>query len=294
MKNYFISSGIELLDSCLGGGFRRKGSYLIASEKKAGKSSFVRRLIFNLLVLGRKVLLIDTEETEEDIIFTVASVAKQKDLLNITDEDLEDMKPVLENLLLLDCNQAAEEFYLEGEFSIDRLESFISKQVSLGAEVVVFDNVTRIGAETSANARMKVMAQLVRIAKKYGVLIFVVGHTPSTEVDTLDRKLVDRAIETRQFNELLNTTQNFVQRPKDPYGGSVTSQFDAVLIIWRPFQYYSLPELQSVSWLIVEQIRTASPFTLRMSYFGRRRYFEILDNQQEDGQNKPGPLWKKV
>jgi len=289
MNELFISSEIELLDERLGGGFRKRGAYLFAAEKKAGKSSFVRKIIFNLLAVGKKVLLIDTEESEEDILAVMASIAKEKDTDALTEEDLEDTREVMKNMPLVDCNRFIGEFYVEGALSLDVLEAYIKRQKDFGVEVVVFDNVTREGAENSANARMKLMTQLIKLSKKYELLLFVVGHTPSSEVDLLDRQVITRVIETRQFDELLSTTQRFVQRPKDPYGGSATSQFDGVFIIWRPFQYYKQEELRKISYLIVEQIRTSAPFTLSMDYDGAKKLFSFI---------KPlvieGGLWKEV
>lgn len=274
-------TGIDLLDEKLGGGLREVGSYLVASEKKAGKSSFIRKLVFNMLSLGEKILLVDTEELQIDVVKTMIAIAENKPVNEVDKDDFEKFEPLLDNFICFDSVASIDQLYIEGEFDLERLEKLVKKHNELGIEVVVFDNVTRIGSEQSSSFRMKVMATLARLAKELAMTVIVVGHTPSGEVETLSQTDIKRAVETRQFEDLITTTHNFVQRPRDPYGGSVTSQFDAVFVVWRPFQYFETQYLQTVSWLVVEQIRNSKPFTLRMRYNGDQRNFVVVENVEK-------------
>ena len=288
----YISTGINVLDNRLGGGFKGKGAYLLASEKKAGKSSLIRKFIFNMISLGEKVLLMDTEQTEEEIKDAMTAIAKLKDVSDITKEDLEDMKTVFENFICMDCQEMGERFYKEGSIDLKELKTSLKEHVTMGANVIIFDNVTGEGSEGSYKSRMKLMVMLSRIAKTFGILVIVIGHTPSREVETLNKTMIDRVVETRQFSELLNTTLNFVQRPKDPYGGTATSQFDGVFILWRPFQYYASEKLQQVAWLIVEQIRHVAPFNIELKYIGSQHNFIFLkEGVSHDIGSNHGPLW---
>lgn len=270
-----------MLDKKLGGGFKSMGAYLVASEKKAGKSSLMRKFIFNFLSLGRTVFLLDLEESIQDIFRTMTAIAKEKSFASVDTKDFNNIEPLLENFGYLDSMLSISELYKDGEFDTLALDNLIKRQVTLGVEIIIFDNVTRIGAENSYNARMKVMADLARLAKECGVLIFVVGHTPSTEIETLDKNTITEAITTGQFEKLFSDVYNIVQRPKDPYGGSVTSQFDGVLNLWRPMQYFEKASLQSVSWLVVDQIRHAPPFRIRLEYIGDQRNFKFVGSTAE-------------
>lgn len=275
-KIEYIETGEPLLDECLKGGFVSNGAYIVASEKKAGKSSLVRKILFNFLSLGRSVFLIDTEQTELEVIRSMLGIALRKPKEEITQEDFESAKPILENLICLDSVASSTMFEIDGDFNFDLLEKEIEKKVTCGAEIVIYDNVTGLGAVGSVNQRIKLMGILSRIARKLEILVLVVGHTPSKEVDTLTKEVLDRVIETEQYDDLLNLTKRIVHRPANPFGGSVTSQFDGVLMVWRPMQYFSSTRKASISWLIMEESRHTEPFNIRLNYDGRCGLFEYM------------------
>jgi KaiC/GvpD/RAD55 family RecA-like ATPase len=270
-----IETGEPLLDRCLNGGLRSNGAYMIASEQKAGKSSLARKLLFNFLSLGRKVLYFDTEQVFLEIVRSMLATQLRKPYGQVTEEDFESIDPILENLICHDSTEIGEIFEKEGKFDFAALEREIENKVGHGAEIIFYDNVTGLGATGSTQERMKLVGMLQRVSKKNNVLVVLVGHTPSIEVDTLTRDVIDKAVETGQFDAILNSTRRIVKRPAKPFGGSVNTQFDAIFMIWRLFQYWDAPNLASKSWLIVEETRYTKPFTIGMEFDGSCGHFEF-------------------
>lgn len=271
-----VETGVPLLDKCLKGGLRANGAYMIASEQKAGKSSLSRKLLFNFLSLGRKVFYIDTEQVFLEIVRSMLAIALKKPFLQVDEKDFESIEPILEELVCYDSLMVSEMFESEGEFDFDKLEKEIEEKVNCGAEIIIYDNVTGLGATDSYKARMRLMGMLQRASKKYNVLVITVGHTPSKEVDTLTKEVIDRAIESDQYDEVLNSTRRIVKRPSNPFGGSATTQFDGIFLLWRIFQYWDKPHLASKAWLIVEETRYTEPFTIRLEYDGACGNFEFV------------------
>jgi archaellum biogenesis ATPase FlaH len=270
-----IETGEPVLDRCLNGGLRSNGAYMIASEQKAGKSSLARKLLFNFLSLGRKVLYFDTEQVFVEIVRSMIASQLRKPYEQVTERDFESIDPILENMVCHDSTEVGEMLGQDGKFDFVALEREIEKQVERGAEIIFYDNVTGLGATGSTQERMKLVGILQRVSKKNHVLVIQVGHTPSVEVDILTKDIIDRAVETGQFDEILNSTRRIVKRPSKPFGGSVNTQFDAIFMLWRLFQYWDAPSLSPKSWLIVEETRYTKPFTIRMEFDGTCGHFEF-------------------
>ena len=104
---------------------------------------------------------------------------------------------------------------------------------------------------------------------------------------------MDRVIETEQYDDLLTLTRRIVHRPANPFGGSVTSQFDGVLLLWRPLQYFTSASKTSLAWLIVEESRHTEPFNIRLNYVGSCGLFEFVSIVGKEDMGALGS-WKEV
>ena len=288
-KSRVIPTGIDVLDNCLEGGLRRSGSYLIASVEKAGKSGLIRKMVLNWVsIYNKKVLLFDTEEPREDILTTMLAIAHKKPRKNITKEDYASLSDVFDSCLeLIDNTEVVNNYYIDGEFNVELVAKKIRDAKSYGIEIVVFDNVTRLGA-VDWRPRANAMDILDRLAKELDILVIVLGHTEDIKTDGLSKDFIKRVLETHQWNELLDPTINYIPRPSRPYGGSVVTQFRGTFLLWRPFQKFSDKEAQEVSFLLVDNITHCAPFQLEMTFAGERGDFIIQEGKDLGG------LWKEI
>ena len=282
-----IPTGIDQLDSCLQGGLKRGGSYLIASVEKAGKSAFIRKIILNWVALyEKKVLLFDTEEMREDIFRVMLAIANKKLKVDVTKEDYEAMLPIFdEHLELIASREFVNEYYIKGEFDIELVANKIRKAKDYGAEIVVFDNVTRLGA-TDWRPRANAMDVLDRLSRELDILTIVLGHTEEIKIENISKELIKRVLATKQYDALLDPVFNYIPRPGKPFGGSVVTQFRGTFKVWRPFQPASDKESREVTYLLVDNITHAPPFWLRMKFKGECGDFIFDDNSES-----LGPLW---
>lgn len=285
-----IPTGFKILDEKLGGGLVKSHSYLIASVEKAGKSSYLRKLTYQIASRGHKVAVIDTEQTDSDALRHFAVIESGK---NITDVKPEDMKMVKQkiskNIVYMTRNNsesllADDSGHLIVDKCIDALERAIREK---NAEVCIFDNVTPFATEGSNSTHMdrsKMMNALVVLAKRKNVVVVVVGHINSTSKDADLNRKSSELIEKGMQWDMIKATVVTVKRPlaKDVYGGSILTQFDCKLYIWRPWQSYKDSEQHKYSFLICDEQRHGAPFDIPMIYNGSKLDFTELEEREAD------------
>jgi len=229
---------------------------------------------------GTNIVLFDTEQTKEEIYTSMACVALGKSEEQLTGEDLTELERQLYNLRVFDMAELYDLVYERTSLSVEKVEKLIDEQVALGVRVFVFDNVTRAGAEDSKKShlpRMELMSMLSRKARQKKVLVLCLAHTYDSLVDTTSKADIEQAIESRNYNKLLELQRSIIKKPtpKSVYGGSARTQFDGTMILWRPFQNWADVSLQKVCWLLGESMRHVPSFVIDMEFNGPRHDFVI-------------------
>lgn len=278
MLGKIIPTGFDLLDKNLGGGLRSAGIYYLASEQKAGKSSFVRKLVYNLCSKNEKVCMIDIEEARSDILQVMAALRNEVKSDDVTQEQVDEVERFLmPNLKLVDCTQS-EEWQVDGVFDVGKAIGIFKRAKDLECKVFVFDNVTRTASERSDKGyqlRIQFIAELVKFCRQNQVCVVALGHIKSQELDYLSKGELNEAIKEKKFDDLVTKSLTAIRKPdiNDLWGGSILTQFDVILKLWRPFQRWDEKVYQQVCYLLCEETRRTAPFHLRMIFDGAKKNF---------------------
>lgn len=276
----YIPTGFQELDRGLGGGLIRGKAYLMASFMKAGKSSYLRKMIFQMASLGAKIAVIDVEQDEEFALRQLTSIAKGKYRTDVTEEDMEGVKNFLApNLVYMTRNNTGILADETDAIKIEKCEAALTKAVKeRGCNVCIFDNVTPIASEgsgSSADDRMRMMSALVRLSKKQNVAVIVVGHVNDETQNLMSEDKIREIIDKGTPEKIIDDTIITIKRPtiKNVYGGSIKTQFDCTFLLWRPYQNYAEEKFNKIAWLLVEENRYGPSFKIRLKFDGARSDF---------------------
>lgn len=283
-----IPTGFKILDEKLNGGLVKSHSYLIASVEKAGKSSYLRKLTYQIASNGYKVAVIDTEQTDYDALKHFAVIESGKTISEVLPEDIKKVKDKISKNIVYMTRNNSESLLADGsghlivDKCIDALERAIKEK---NIDVCIFDNVTPFateGGNSTHQDRSKMMNALVVLAKRKNVAVVVVGHINSTSKDADLNRKSSELIEKGMQWDMIKATVVTVKRPlaKDVFGGSILTQFDCKLYIWRPWQSYKDSEQHKYSFLICDEQRHGAPFDIPMIYNGSKLDFSELGQEE--------------
>lgn len=272
-----LPTGFDRLDEGLNGGLGLGKAYILASVEKAGKTSFLRKMIFQMVSLGAKVGIIDVEQTESFFIKSITAIAKKKKLVNVEPSETVEIRKFLQDKVIYVNRDngsgiiSDEVGHIDIEMCIQAFERMIEEQ---GVNVCIFDNVTPLASEGkkgSSSQRMMIMNALCSLAKRRNVVVITVGHVNQSTHDMIsDARIKDIISGHSDPESIVRETIVTVRRPmsKDVYGGSILSQYDAKFLLWRPFQDYDQEKFRKCAWLMVDDCRYAAPFRVPMTFFG--------------------------
>jgi DNA repair protein RadA/Sms len=168
-----ISSGINELDSVLGGGMVPGSLVLLGGDPGIGKSTLALQLAVNLEQDGKKVLYISGEESPQQIKLRETRLTKRADIPVLGETSLE---TVLATLVAEQPDVAI----------VDSVQTLNSEQVN-----GVVGGVSQITFATSA---------LMRIAKEYHITILLIGHV-TKEGMLAGPKMLEHMVDTVLYLE---------------------------------------------------------------------------------------------
>lgn len=147
-----FGSGEQELDIVLGGGIVLGGMYLVGGSPGVGKSTLLLKISSNLAKIGKKVLYVSGEESASQIKLRA-----------------ERLNAVCENLFLLNAIKLEE-----------ILSTIYAKKHNYS--MVVIDSIQTLYSEKissspgSVSQVREVTFELMRLAKEYGICVFIIGH----------------------------------------------------------------------------------------------------------------------
>lgn len=145
-----FSSTQEEFDIVLGGGIVRGGLYLIGGSPGVGKSTLLLKVSGSLAKKGQKVLYVSGEES-------ASQIKMRANRLDCVDEHL----------------------FLLNEIELNIIKTHL---ISKEFEVCIIDSIQTIFSESimsapgSVSQVREVTFELMRLAKEYGIAIFIIGH----------------------------------------------------------------------------------------------------------------------
>ena len=150
----FIKSGIDWIDSCIGGGIRREELMIVGGEWHSGKTHMLRFLASQYIIEGLSVLDFNGEDMLDDIVRIYHS-----SIMQATGE-----KPVLESLYFVNAMDA-------GTFSIDTIETAMKQQKT---DIVIIDHLDIMDSSIHEQDWLsvhKLTRELKFLAKRYNCII---------------------------------------------------------------------------------------------------------------------------
>lgn len=238
-----LTSGYAGLDQSIKG-FRRSGTYLIAGAEKSGKSSFLMAMLIHFLSLGKKVAFFDTELTGLQFYarlvaiksyLQVSEVEADQNLIKRTRTEFDGQ------LLRFDSTTLSN----NGKFDIDLTLDLANKaKKDLGAEVLIFDNLTTYQSQNSTTTYTDLpsaMTKIITLTKQLKTWSFVVTHAKDQVKVSEIPKAVKTYIDDNEPQRVFTNSIALIRKPTsaDIYGGAqAKSQFSGTLIVWRPYQEY--------------------------------------------------------
>lgn len=189
-----FATGIEELDRVLGGGIVAGSLVLVGGEPGIGKSTLLLQAASNLAQQGSSVLIVSGEESIQQIKMRA-----------------ERLGAVTENLLLL------------SEIAIDRIKSQIEE---VAPKFVVIDSIQTLyhpdvsSAPGSVSQVRECAGELMRMAKSWGIPIFIVGHV-TKDGAIAGPRLLEHMVDTVLYFEGSNyNSYRLVRAVKNRYGAT--------------------------------------------------------------------------
>ncbi len=238
-----IMSGIQALDDSIKG-FRRSGTYLVSGAEKSGKSSFLMSLMLHFLSLEKKIAVFDTELTGLQFYSRLAAIETNQEVCIVEDnkELLQAIRKKYDNKLFrFDSTTLS----IDGKFDIKLSLALVKNVVEqLGAEIIIFDNLTTYQSQNSSTTYTELpaaMTNIITLTKQLKVWTFVVTHAKDVLKVSEIPKAVKEYIEKNEPQKIFTNSIALIRKPTtaDIFGGAqAKSQFSGTLIVWRPFQEY--------------------------------------------------------
>lgn len=183
-----FETGFEDLDSVLGIAEKKGAVITIGARPAMGKTTFMLSILENLLLKNKKCLYFSLEMSKEQlvkrILFQRAEVSFIKSKLNnYVAKDWEKLANAMNNLskwdLFVDDSSAA---------NTKEIEAAIKEQKP---DVVFIDYFQLLGAKPKQNRLIQIvenMKALKRIAKEYGVVIFIASQLSRAPESRCDKR----------------------------------------------------------------------------------------------------------
>jgi len=150
----FIKSGVDWVDSCIGGGIRKEELMIVGGEWHSGKTHMLRYLASQYMIEGLSVLDFNGEDMLDDIVRIYHNT-----IVQATGE-----KPILKNLYFVNAMDA-------GVFSIEAIETAMKRQ---NTDIVVIDHLDIMDSSIHEQDWLsvhKLTRALKFLAKRYNCII---------------------------------------------------------------------------------------------------------------------------
>lgn len=274
---YCFKSGFKHLDEVTDG-FISGGMYIVAGNRKSGKSSLVLNFVKNFLSQGNSVCYASTELTESDI-----------DLFNGGSRDSEWMQktpgfhyvnlrqkptPMIKSIKLV------EEVLKNGE-----------------TKILIVDNLTSYGLCPALGAnewmRIAIAGEEFRLlADKYNVVVIAVIHFNKglrlNEIPLSVKKFIQASNPSAIFDESVSVYRQ--PTGDDIKGGEAfISLMYGNILLWRPYQDFEKSVYNKLAMVIVEAGRYTKPGRVKMYFDGETHTFtevqEEINETYELGKN---------
>lgn len=280
-----ITTGYKILDKSLNGGLRLGCCYLITGLEKSGKTSLLLNIINDRVMDDKKCALLSTEMDFPSVIGRMLKISGvDSDKISEASYWRKQMEKYFsfygkQELTTL-VGKALKHDFKKFLAIIDELEK---EEV----ELVVIDNLTTFGAEAGD---YKILGNLTNelityVKDKKIAVVFVLHVKPSVAFRDTPKGIKD-LIFTNNPEGIFNNSVTIIQRPtlNDVYGGGqALSQISgAAIILWRPFQKYSVPSYQRIGMLVIDTHRFGPSCDVRIEFDGDRGKFwelEIIDKR---------------
>lgn len=288
-ESFSVLSGIRGIDDVVKG-FRSRGAYVFAGLEKSGKSALLMTVINNMLTCKEKIGYIDTELGGSD--FSLRMTANKN---NMSYEFVKKERPDLvdewirkyESSFFYAGIDSATELKTDGALSFEKIRGKVAEFAERGARVIVVDNIT-ILANIKQNDDWKTLSRcaisLIHDAKERNIIIFFVIHTRPAVSYVETPMGITEILKSEEPEKIFSTPATVIKRPKlaDIFGGGASqSQLSGALLVWRPFQKFSAPEMTSLACVIIESLRNGNSAEVRLVFHGDKSLF-IEEYYQEE------------
>jgi KaiC/GvpD/RAD55 family RecA-like ATPase len=278
-----LTSGYIGLDQSIKG-FRRSGTYLVAGAEKSGKSSFLMAMLIHFLSLGKKVAVFDTELTGLQFYARLVAI---KNCLSVSEAEedqnlIKNVRKEFDNQILrFDSTTLSKDGKFDIELTLD-LANKANKQ--LGAEVLIFDNLTTYQSQNSTTTYTDLpaaMTKIITLAKQLKVWSFVVTHAKDQVKVSEVPKAVKTYIDDNEPQRIFTNSIALIRKPTsaDIYGGAqAKSQFSGTLIVWRPYQEYrDSTNIKRLTTIVVSGFRDGATKDVLMDFDEEKVTFTETD-----------------
>jgi uridylate kinase len=154
------------------------------------------------------------------------------------------------------------ELMTDGLVDAEKVLGSIKNQSEEGCKVIIVDNITVFKNQGNWKTAAKVGQQMVSLTKTLESAVIVVAHTiPSNVAWNEKAEGLNELIATGREEEMFDRPAVIMLRPstKDIYGGGgFSSQFDKVILFWRPLQKFDQSHLNSKVAIIIDSDRDSA------------------------------------
>lgn len=275
-----VYSGFDLLDKSMKGGFRLGCCYLFAGLEKSGKSSFLFNIISNRILSGYPVGILSTEMELEDLSDRLVDIA------GIDDKDTTGKNYWKEQMEMYFTFYGKEELTTGNKYDFNKFLTAIDEMEKEHIDLVIVDNLTTLGAEAGDYKILGSHANQLNtyVKNKRMSVIYVIHVKPNVTYKDSDDG-IKSLIKQGKMKELLDDAVTVIKRPSlnDVYGGGQAhSQISGgALMIWRPFQKYSVPRYQRMGKIIIDSHRYGPPGDIYCEYDGDTGKFILYEKDNE-------------
>lgn len=284
-----VMSGFDKIDGSIGG-FKGGQTFVVAGLKKCGKSSLLMNFVDFMVKSGEKVGFLNTELGKGQFFQRLSAIAN--DLLQSETEKnvhypIEWYDQVKENFYYAEKQNIKDSYGL----SLPKTISIFKEWVLAGVKIIVLDNLTTFSTgQTAGKKGWEILAHaidtLIDFAKENQIVLFAVIHTKYNLIFTETPAGIARLIENKEPEKIFEKSVTINRRPTsaDLYGGGAAkSQISGgILLLWRPYQDFTLSEYQRITLLILEDFRDGVKNNeIRLEFDGSKlRFNEYLTPEE--------------
>ena len=288
-KQYKVITGFDEIDKSIGG-FRAGQTYVIAGLKKSGKSSILMNFISYMLKSNIKVGYLNTELSKQQYFERLSALSQN---LPLSEVESDSTFPINYCTSVADSLYYAEKKDVKNNYGmcISKTIELLKGWVIAGVRVVVVDNLTTFSTNlTSGKKGWEVLSNaldtLIDFAKDNSVIMFIVIHTKDQLIFTETPAGIQKLFKDGELDTIFDKSITVNRRPTSADifgGGSAKSQISGgILLIWRPYQDFALPEYQRMTLLIMEDFRNGvTRNEIRLDFDGSKLKFTECKTPEE-------------